>query len=87
LGADRGPLRRSPPASPPVPARNAKGELELAFLWCYSPLVTLAELVAGARWAVEDGFAEAKNETGLDHYRVRLHGARYRQITLSMLAC
>jgi SRSO17 transposase len=42
--------------------------------------------VAGARWAVEDCFAEAKNETGLDHYQVRLHRAWYRHITLSMLA-
>ena len=25
----------------------------------------------GARWGVEDCFAEAKNETGLDHYQVR----------------
>jgi SRSO17 transposase len=69
--------------------RNAKGELELAFFWCYSPRpVTLAELVAvaGARWAVEDCFAEAKNETGLDHYQVRLYGAWYRHVTLSMLA-
>jgi len=41
--------------------------------------------VAGARWA-EDCFAEAKNETGLDHYQVRLYQAWYRHITLSMLA-
>ena len=69
--------------------RNAKGELELAFYRCYSPRpATLAELVAvaGARWAVEDCFAEAKNETGLDHYQVRLYRAWYRHITLSMLA-
>jgi hypothetical protein len=56
---------------------------------CYAPrAATLAELVAvaGARWAVEDCFAEAKNETGLDHYQVRLYHAWYRHITLSMLA-
>jgi hypothetical protein len=35
---------------------------------------------------VEDCFAEAKNETGLDHYQVRLYRAWYRHITLSMLA-
>jgi hypothetical protein len=34
----------------------------------------------------EDCFAEAKNETGLDHYQVRLYYAWYRHITLSMLA-
>ena len=68
---------------------NAKGEHELAYFLCYSPrLVTLAELVAvaGARWAVEDCFAEAKNEAGLDHYQVRLYRAWYRHISLSMLA-
>jgi SRSO17 transposase len=70
-------------------APGEKGELELAFFLCWSPRpVTLAELaaVAGARWAVEDCFAEAKNETGLDHYQVRRYRAWYRHITLSMLA-
>jgi hypothetical protein len=46
------------------------GELELAFFWCYSPRpAALPELVAvaGARWAVEDCFAE----TCLDQYQVR----------------
>jgi SRSO17 transposase len=66
-----------------------KGDLELAYFLCCSPRpVTLPELVAvaGARWAVEDCFAEAKNETGLDHYQVRGYRAWYRHITLSMLA-
>jgi SRSO17 transposase len=66
-----------------------KGELELAFYRCYSPEpVTLAELaaVAGARWGIEDCFAEAKNEAGLDHYQVRRYRAWYRHVTLSMLA-
>jgi SRSO17 transposase len=68
---------------------NAKGELELAFFLCLAPAGTaLAELVAvaGARWAIEDCFAEAKNETGLDHYQVRNYHAWYRHVTLSMLA-
>ena len=42
--------------------------------------------MASTRWAVEDCFAEAKNETGLDHYQVRTWTAWYRHITLSMLA-
>jgi SRSO17 transposase len=70
-------------------APGEKGELELAYFLCYAPPgVTLAELVAvaGARWAVEDCFAEAKNESGLDHYQVRKWDAWYRHITLSMLA-
>jgi hypothetical protein len=68
---------------------NAKGRPELAFFRCWSPRpVALAEAVAvaGARWAVEDCFAEAKNGTGLDHYQVRLCHAWYRHVTLSMLA-
>jgi SRSO17 transposase len=70
-------------------AVNEKGELELAYFLCHAPAGTpLAELVAvaGARWAVEDCFAEAKNETGLDHYQVRTWRAWYRHVTLSMLA-
>ena len=68
---------------------NEKGERELAYFWCCTPHgASLAELVAvaGARWAVEDCFAEAKNEAGLDHYQVRLYQAWYRHVTLSMLA-
>jgi SRSO17 transposase len=68
---------------------NEKGDLELAFFRCWSPRpVTLPELaaVAGARWGVEDCFAEARNEAGLDHYQVRKYRAWYRHVTLSMLA-
>ena len=59
------------------------------FFWCYAPRgAALAELVtvAGARWAVEDCFAEAENETGLDQYQVRKYRTWYRHITLAMLA-
>ncbi|MGI9007159.1 MAG: IS701 family transposase [Streptosporangiaceae bacterium] len=69
--------------------RREKGGLELAFFRCYSPRpVALPELVAvaGARWAVEDCFAEAKNEAGPDHYQVRQYRSWYRHVTLSMLA-
>ena len=68
---------------------NEKGVLELAFFRCWSPRpVALAELVAvaGARWGVEDCFAEAKNEAGLDHYQVRKYRAWYRHATPAMLA-
>ncbi len=66
-----------------------KGQLELAFFRCWSPRpVTLPELVAvaGARWGIEDCFAEAKGEAGLDHYQVRKYRAWYRHVTLAMLA-
>jgi SRSO17 transposase len=48
--------------------------------------VTELVRVAGSRWAVEETFQFAKNETGLDHYQVRRYDAWYRHITLSMLA-
>jgi SRSO17 transposase len=66
-----------------------KGQLELAFFRCWSPRpVTLPGLVAvaGARRGIEDCFAEAKGEAGLDHYQVRKYRAWYRHATLSMLA-
>ena len=62
---------------------------ELAYYVCHSSTpVPVAELVrvAGSRWAVEETFQFAKNETGLDHYQVRRYDAWYRHITLSMLA-
>jgi SRSO17 transposase len=62
---------------------------ELAFFTCHAPAgTTLAELVtvAGTRWAIEESFQAAKNETGLDHYQVRRYDAWYRHATLSMLA-
>ena len=51
---------------------DAIGKRELAFFTYHAPACTaLAELVrvAGTRWAVEECFQAAKNETGLDHYR------------------
>ena len=68
---------------------NGKGERELAFFTCHTPAgTTLAQLVvvAGTRWAIEECFQAAKNETGLDHYQVRRYNAWYRHATLSMLA-
>jgi SRSO17 transposase len=70
-------------------APGAGGVRELAFFTCHAPAgTTLAELVtvAGTRWAVEECFQAAKNETGLDHYQVRRYDAWYRHATLSMLA-
>jgi SRSO17 transposase len=70
-------------------APGEKGQPGLAFFRCWSPRpVTLTELVAvaGARWGIEDCFAEAKGEAGLDHYQVRRYRAWYRHATLSMLA-
>ena len=62
---------------------------ELAYYKCAGPAETpLAELVrvAGARWAIETDFQQAKQEVGLDRYEVRSWHGWYRHITLSMLA-
>ena len=69
--------------------RNAKDELELAYYLCCAPAGTPDEeliRVAGSRWAIEECFQTAKNETGLDHYQVRRYDAWYRHVTLAMLA-
>jgi SRSO17 transposase len=69
--------------------RSISKPSELAYYICHSTQpVPVAELVrvAGSRWAVEETFQFAKNETGLDHYQVRKYDAWYRHITLAMLA-
>jgi len=50
-----------------------------------TPLRTLAS-VATARWTIEQCFREAKGETGLDEYEVRLWHSWHRHITLVMMA-
>ena len=50
-----------------------------------TPLTTLVR-VAGSRWAVEEGFEQAKGGVGLDQYEVRSWTAWYRFITLALLA-
>ena len=69
--------------------RRSRRDGELAFYACFAPLDTsLVGLVrvAGIRWAIEDGFQQAKNEVGLDHYEVRRWPGWYRHITLALLA-
>jgi len=68
---------------------NGKGEPELAYYLCCAPAGTPDEeliRVAGSRWAIEECFQTAKNETGLDQYQVRRYDAWYRHVTLAMLA-
>jgi SRSO17 transposase len=69
--------------------RRSRRDGELAFYACYGPAATpLVGLVrvAGTRWAVEEGFQQAKGEVGLDHYEVRRWPGWYRHITLALLA-
>ena len=69
--------------------RNVSDPAERAYFRAFGPAQTsLPELVrvAGMRWAVEEGFAEAKGVVGLDQYEVRKWTAWYRHITLALVA-
>jgi SRSO17 transposase len=69
--------------------RRSRSDGKLAFYACYGPAATpLVGLVrvAGIRWAVEEGFEQAKGEVGLDHYEVRKWPGWYRHVTLALLA-
>jgi SRSO17 transposase len=69
--------------------RSIADPAELAYYLCFGPAgTTIGQLarIAGARWAIEECFQAAKNETGLDHYQVRRYDAWHRHITLAMLA-
>lgn len=70
-------------------ARRSRTTGELAYYVCYGPRrTTVAQLaaVAGSRWAIEECFQQAKQNTGLDDYQARDYRAWYAHITLSMLA-
>jgi SRSO17 transposase len=70
-------------------ARRSISTGELAYYVCHGPRrTTIAQLaaVAGARWAIEEAFQQAKQTCGLDDYQVRDYRAWYAHITLSMLA-
>lgn len=69
--------------------RSQKNPDDLAYFFTHArkgtPLSSLVR-VAGSRWAVEECFEQAKQETGLDEYEVRSWTGWYRHITLSMFA-
>jgi SRSO17 transposase len=69
--------------------RSITDPADLAYYLCSGPAgTTIAELVrvAGSRWAIEECFQTAKNETGLDQYQVRRYDSWHRHVTLAMLA-
>jgi SRSO17 transposase len=87
--SDIRPLRRSGWGHWLLARRGIADPSDLAYYICFGPADTsIVELVrvAGSRWAIEECFQVAKNETGLDHYQVRGYQAWYRHITLSMAA-
>jgi SRSO17 transposase len=69
--------------------RSLSDPTEVAYYRAYGPHDSaLADLVrvAGARWAIEEGFERAKDLVGLDQYEVRRWQAWYRHSTLALLA-
>jgi SRSO17 transposase len=62
---------------------------DLAYFLAYGAVDTsAAELlrVCGVRWQIEEGFAQAKGEVGLDQHEVRTWDAWHRFVTLCLLA-
>ena len=86
---------RLPYESPPQRAqwllarRSLSDPTEVAYYRAFgpadTPLGTLVR-VAGARWAIEENFEDAKEMVGLDQYEVRKWDAWYRHVTLALLA-
>jgi SRSO17 transposase len=69
--------------------RRRLTDSELSYYVSYVPPGTDLEMmvrVAGSRWTVEECFAAAKGEVGLDHYEVRSWHGWYRHMTLAMAA-
>jgi SRSO17 transposase len=69
--------------------RSTDDREDLGFYQAYGPEGTTAEelvRVCQERWAVEECFAEAKGEVGLDHYEVRKWDSWHRHVTLCLLA-
>jgi SRSO17 transposase len=68
---------------------DAEDPDEHAYFLAYGPEGTaVAELirVCTTRWQIEEGFAQAKGEVGLDQYEVRQWEAWHRHATLCLLA-
>jgi len=69
--------------------RSLADPTDVASYVCFGPAdTTIDDLVgvAGTRWAIEVGFAAAKDEVGLDQYEVRHWDGWFRHVTLCLLA-
>ena len=69
--------------------RDAEDPNECAYFLAYGPAETGADellRVCTTRWQIEEGFAQAKGEVGLDQYEVRKWEAWHRHATLCLLA-
>jgi SRSO17 transposase len=68
--------------------RDPDDPREHAYWLAYGPAATVEELVrvCDVRWQIEECFAQAKGEVGMDHYEVRTWEAWHRFITLCLVA-
>ena len=69
--------------------RSCSDPAEITAYLVFAPAgTTLEELarIAGRRWAIEESFAIAKSEVGLDQYEVRSWAGWHRHMTLVMVA-
>jgi SRSO17 transposase len=69
--------------------RSPTDPTDCAYFRAFGPSDTTADelvRIGGMRWAIEEGFAQAKGEVGLDHYEVRRWDAWHRFVTLGLLA-
>ncbi len=69
--------------------RSTDDPEDRGFYQAYGPEGTPIEELVGVcqdRWAIEQCFAEAKGEVGMDHYEVRSWEAWHRHVTLCLLA-
>ena len=69
--------------------RSTDDPEDRGFYQAYGPEETPLEELVGVcqdRWAIEECFAEAKGEVGMDHYEVRKWDAWHRHVTLCLLA-
>jgi SRSO17 transposase len=69
--------------------RDSEDPDDIGFYQAYGPEGTSVEElieVCQDRWTIEECFAEAKGEVGLDHYEVRCWDAWHRYVTLCLLA-
>jgi SRSO17 transposase len=68
---------------------DAEDPDEYRYFLAYGPAATAVEevvRVCESRWQIEEGFAQAKGEVGLDQYEVRKWEAWHRHATLCLLA-
>ena len=69
--------------------RSRADPRSLTFYLTHAPDSTTLDAlarIAGTRWTIESGFAQAKGEVGLDQYEVRSWTGWHRHVTLAMFA-